>query len=119
MSPEGAKQLLKEWGGYLRSSRYQHLGYPRENTIGRIMREGPGASQSTTAIESVVPESFERVNEIVLSMANAIQEAVRCRYVQRLNNKLGSQACHCSQAEFQKRVTRGIDYTAGAFTFAN
>ncbi len=82
------------------------------------MREGPGASQATAPVDSPPPENFEVINKIVLAMAHVVQEAIRCRYVRQLNNKYGAQACGCSQSEYQKRVTRGIEFAAGAFSFA-
>ena len=83
MTKEGTRQLLREWGEYLRRNKYNNLGYPSENTIGRIMREGMGASQTTMPVDSFVPEYFETVNGIVLKMEKPISEAVHCRFVSR------------------------------------
>ena len=119
MTKEGAKLLLGEWGAYLRRNKYNNLGYPSENTIGRMMREGPGASQSTSPIDSYVPEYFETVNSIVCKMEKSINDAVHCRFVRRMSDKSGSESCKCSRTEFRSRIDRGILFTAGAMTYAH
>ncbi len=119
LTKEGARQLLKEWGNYLRRNQYHNLGYPPENTIGRIMREGPGASQGTAPIDPPLPVYFETVNSIVCKMDKSINEAVYCRFVKHMNDRKGSSECHCSKSEFRNRIERGIIFTAGAMSFAN
>ncbi len=110
---------MKEWGDYRRGPNSEYLGYPRENLLSRWNREGAGASQPTAQVIPDPPRDYDKVTRVVLSMQSPVQMAIRCRYEDGQTNVNGAHKCRCSEAEFQKRVQRGIDYTAGAFTFAN
>lgn len=113
MTREGAIQFLKEWGFYIRTNRYHDLGYPHENVIGRIMREGAGASQTTVPQETPIPEGFEIVNSVVVKMERTVKAAIYERYVYQSSDKKGMELCKCGRTEYRSRIDSGIMFLAG------
>ena len=117
MTKEGAKSLLKQWGGYLRRNHTDYLGYPKENILGRVMREGFGASQATAPAEYNPPTYFETINKVVQHMEPSLRQAIYCRFYGRERDVHGAKLCKCSKSEYRNRVDRGIIFTAGAMTY--
>ena len=113
MTKEGAIQYLKQWGHYIRTNRHHDLGYPHENVIGRLMREGAGASQATVPIDTPVPDGFESVNRVVLQMERTVKAAIYERYVHRHIDKQAIQVCHCGRTEYRNRLNAGAMFLAG------
>ena len=117
MTKEGASSLLRQWAGYLRHNHTDYLGYPRENILGRVMREGAGASQATAPSEYSPPVYFETIDRIVSHMEPLLRQAIYYRFVDRLKDAEAAGKFKCSKSEYRNRVDRGIIFTAGAMTY--
>ena len=113
MTREGAIQFLKEWGFYVRTSRYHDLGYPHENVIGRIMREGAGASQSSVPQDPPIPDGFDMVNAVVVKMECLVKQSIYERYVYQHSDKKAMSVCGCGRTEYRNRLDRGAMFVAG------
>ena len=66
---------LGAWGRYRRMGNHTGLGYPSRNTIDRMVKEGPGASQSTAPIEYDEPDYVQEIQSAVNKLC-ALHKAV-------------------------------------------
>ena len=74
--------LAHVWGPWARETPYRSLGYGRETTLGRVIREGPGAGQTTTREEPENPVAEEMEAKIV-QLTKRQQRVIRMLYVSR------------------------------------
>lgn len=111
MTKDSADDLLYRWGVW--SWHHFGLGYPRENTIGRVMREGPGAGHSSVKADIPMPDDIALAERAVLKMEAETRKAIKCKYILKMTDKDGSKRCRCGRTEYRNRLDQGIMFLAG------
>ena len=95
---------LDRWGGYMRANRSEYLGYPRRNTIHRLMHEGTGAGQSTAPVERDTPEDIERIDLAVRHLPGGLRDAIELRYIRRLKIRQAAVELQTNRTEYMRRL---------------
>ena len=108
-----ADHLLRQWGNWSRKGG-RHTGYPSRSVIGRIMDEGPGASQPTGDIP--MPNLVKLTEEIVLQLPRELQIAVELKYVDRMSDKRACMNMACGHSMYRQKLWSGIAFVEGYLT---
>jgi len=110
MTEEGAENLLYRWGIWSKHS--IGLGYSSENIIGRIMREGPGASHSSVDRCIAAPADIQMADSIIAQAPPHIRKAAKIRYIGGIIDTQAAKKCRCSVGEFIDRTKKMIKLIA-------
>ena len=112
-----AEHFLTVWGAYTRRNKYENLGYKKENIIGRCMREGAGASQSTVPVIYDIPDDVEIMDKIMMMMPEDMRAVLECRFVKRMKDQDGAEYSNLSKSGYRNRVEQGISFVMAGLTF--
>ena len=106
---------LQRWGIYIRNDK--KLGGSSISIIGRMMEEGPGASQATSLIVGDVPEGVETIQYIYLDMPEELKDVLRVKYIENKNNNIGRRLLHISMTLFRERLCQAEGHVQGAMRY--
>ena len=82
---------LGAWGRYRRRGNSPGLGYPPRCNIHRMMKEGPGASQSTAPIEYDEPDYVQEMQKAINKLCALHKAVLEYYYIERhASHRLGA-----------------------------
>ena len=110
MNKSDADTILARWGSWVRT--HSDIGYNKENTIGRMMREGLGAGHSDLNLIENMPPEVEIAERIILKMSKEAQKAVKVKYLARLPNNDAAKKCRCNVDQYLSLVDKAVNFTA-------
>jgi hypothetical protein len=87
---DDAQWQLVRWGSFWRQRGYTHLGYPRVNTICRMMHAaklGVSVQSSRREPEIYVPPDVEMVGNVIAELPQRERRIVSLVYQKQLNRK--------------------------------
>jgi len=105
--------LLNQWGYYVRNGNHAGIGYPARNVIHKMIKEGPGASQSTATIENEVPDDFIYIDQCYGMMNSKFREVIKFRYVDKLSKRQAAIKTKMNREKYRQMLCQaeaGIDY---------
>ncbi len=114
---ELTQHYLETWGGYVRRNRVEHLGYPRRNTIHRMMKEGPAASQSTAPVDYSPPPEVQIIDKIMPKLPQRFKTVLELRYAHRLSIRKGCKKMGLRKDAFASLLREATQRVAGCLDF--
>ena len=108
-------RLLGEWADWSRRRDDAGLGYPRQTTEYRLMREGAGAAiRSTSGPRTIdMPEAVERVEAVIVRMSDRHQQVIREKYLRGLPDAQAARLCGMSVGSYRRALEQVHWYIAG------
>lgn len=105
---------LTLWGRAIRGGS-PGLGWPKTNTIGRLMVEGAGASQSTAPTQVIdLPGEIAVVSQLLAHLDDEKVDAVWLRFARGKPEREAAVALNVSRNELRRRLQAATWYIAGA-----
>lgn len=117
MNETDADNILFLWGTWVRA--HSDLGFGRENTIGRMIRQGPGAGQVDSGQVEDMPVEVEIAERIVLKMEDIDQRVVKAKYIGRFEDNVAAKKCKCHVDDYLRRLGKSISFTAGCLAMVD
>ncbi len=105
---------LEQWGTYVRYNRSEYLGYPKRNVIDRMIKEGPGASQSTGSPDTPDHETeMTMVNRCVCLMPDRLRVAIYGKYVYQLSIRQASSRLKLNREKYRRNLKEAQQRVSG------
>ena len=106
---------LQRWGIYIRNDK--KLGRSSISIIGRMMEEGPGASQATSLIISDEPEGVATIQYIYLDMPDELKSVLRVRYIENRRHEIARRVLNISMRSYRETISQAEGYVQGAMRY--
>jgi hypothetical protein len=117
MNESDADTVLFLWGEWVRANK--DLGFAKENSIGRIQRQGMGAGHVNLDQTEDMPPIVEIAERIILKMDAIDQKVVKAKYLARLEDNVAAKKCRCHIEEYLRRLGKSISFTAGCLAMVD
>lgn len=110
---EQANQELYDWGTWSLNDG-TNIGYPSQVPIGRVMKEGPGASSGGATPSIEMPDSVRRVEQAVRLLPSPDIDVIKLKYLNRgISDRDRAKMVNLSYARFRTILERAQHFVAG------
>ena len=106
---------LQRWGAYIRHDK--KLSGSSISIIGRMIEEGPGASQATSLILADEPEGVAIIQHIYHDMPEQLRAVLKVKYIDNKNNNIAKRLLNISMVLFRERLCQAEGHVQGAMRF--
>ena len=106
---------LQRWGVYIRNDK--KLDRSSISIIGRMIDEGPGASQATSLILTDEPEGVSTIQLIYRGMPSELQDVLRVRYIENRRHEIARRVLNISMRSYRETISQAEGYVQGAMRY--